>query len=222
MILTSFFYFTSIAHATVYFTAYDPKSGAIALVYSSSGGNFWQTLVKSKGLIGAQASGLCGTATPEIFLEEGLSAEAIGQQLKSQCDQENFQAYRLSIITTDGKMSSVIAEAGCHSGNINCGTKKTKDFMITGGGLEEGVLEKATSFWETLLPQLPFKCKLLFTLKWIYLVGGEKHDFAGASITIDDPRMDNLVDWQGRGAEATLIPQISDLMKKDGYNCKID
>ncbi len=206
------------AQATIYFTAYDPVSKQTALVYSSSGGNFWQTLVKGKGMVGAQASGLCENATPEEFLEQGFSAAEVTQKLAEQCDQVGWTPYRLSVITTDGLMSSFIAETGCHDGNIFCGNKTTTHFSVTGGGLEDGVLDRAISTWESF-PKVSFICRLYLTLESIYQVGGEKKEFRGASIAIDDPNMAELIYWKSMGEEKDLLPEIKKQMEDSGVHC---
>ena len=55
------------ASATLYLAAVEPKTGEIGLIYSSIGGNFWQHLIKGKGLAGEQNYGLCDEATPAAF-----------------------------------------------------------------------------------------------------------------------------------------------------------
>src|SRR5688572_14553564 len=98
------FAYSAQAGATMYLAATNPSTGEIGMIYSSSGGNFWQTLVKGKGLAGAQNYGLCAEATPQDFLEKGLSAGVVVTKVKEQCDAVDYHAYRLLVVTTDGKI----------------------------------------------------------------------------------------------------------------------
>jgi hypothetical protein len=208
-----------VAQATVYVTAYDPVTGSIALVYSSSGGSFWQHRIKGKGLIGEQASGLCSEATPEVFLEQGLTASQIATSLYEQCHSVGYESYRLSIITPGGEMASVIAAGGCHSGNHECGQLKDENFMIVGGGLEPGVLEAARDEYLAAPPDTSFACRLYQTMAAIYISGGEKKDFRGASIAIDNPAEAELRYWSASGSEAGLLSGVRAEMAADGFDC---
>ncbi|MBI4405672.1 MAG: DUF1028 domain-containing protein [Deltaproteobacteria bacterium] len=206
--------------ATLYVAAYDPPTKAIGLAYSSSGGNFWQTRVKGKGLVGAQAYGLCAQATPDAFLRDGLSASLVAEQLQKQCHAIRWESYRLVVITSDGAIASVIAEQGCTSDNQECGELKELDFLIIGGGLVEGVLGKGQqAYLKTDAESLG--CRLLQTLWAVYRAGGEKKDFRGASITIDDPSHLSLIHWEARGPEQQLLPDLQQQMKMGGDSCEL-
>ena len=45
---------------TLYIAAWDKNTKTLGQAYSSSGGNFWQTYIKDRGMIGEAASGLRG------------------------------------------------------------------------------------------------------------------------------------------------------------------
>lgn len=222
-LIFSFLFLSLNVSGTVYFTAFDKVSGTTALVYSSSGGNFWQTLVKGKGMIGAQSYGLCHEATPEIFLNQNLSAEQLIFELSTQCTQVNWHNYRLSVVTIDGQMSSHIASNGCHDGNVFCGSEKGEEFLITGGGLEEQTLKMTRDYYNSLPKKISFTCRLYKTLVKAYEVGGELKEFRGASITMDNPAWDNFFDIRHKRKwnepENVLLENLSIQLKEKGFDC---
>jgi hypothetical protein len=122
------------ASATLYLAAYDPATKAIGLIYSSSGGHFWQTKVKGKGLAGAQNYGLCEEATPQEFLAQGLSATEVANKIHEQCLAVKYYNYRFLVITADGQIDYVIGENGCSI--PECGARRGQNVVVTGGGLE--------------------------------------------------------------------------------------
>ena len=207
------------ARATIYVAAYDPATRAIGYAYSSSGANFWQTKVKGKGLIGAQAYGLCSEATPEKWLREGLSAQGVADELTRQCRQAGWEKFRLVAITADGAIAGVIAKQGCHRQNEVCGEIKSRDFIVIGGGLEANVLEAARDFNDALPSETSLPCRLYRTLREVYRAGGEKKDFRGASVTVDFPSRSKLMHWEARGAEGTLLETIHNQMHQEGHVC---
>jgi uncharacterized Ntn-hydrolase superfamily protein len=198
-------FFQSLAFATIYIAAYDPNTKSIGLAYSSSGANFWQTLVKGKGLVGAQASGLCREATPLEFLNQGLTASHVVRSIYDQCHAVGWEAYRVISVTTDGAIDWVFGANGCHAGNAYCGGVKDKNIAVTGGGLSKDVLEKTLAAYQAIDPLLPLQCRLLKTLEAMYQAGGEIKEFKGASVTVDTPIQDKLLHWESRGSEATLL-----------------
>jgi hypothetical protein len=210
---------TTSARATIYVAAYDPATHSIGIAYSSSGGHFWQTRVKGKGLIGAGAYGLCPSATPTEFLRDGDSASVIADKLNAQCREHHWEAFRLAIVTSDGAIETVIGKQGCTVENPECGARKTRDFAVVGGGLKKGVLDAAIEGWERLSPDSPLACRLYHALEAIYSTGGEKKDFIGASITVDDPARPDLQHWEARGAKPTLLRTLDNKMKREGVRC---
>ncbi|MEZ4750628.1 MAG: DUF1028 domain-containing protein [Bdellovibrionota bacterium] len=218
-IIFFFFALADYARGTIYLAAHDPVTGSIGIAYSSSGGNFWQTRVKGRGLLGEQAYGLCRNATPKAFLEAGDSAETVAEKVQAQCDAVGWDQYRLAVVTTDGQIAGLIAKQGCHAGNPDCGLRWGDNFLIIGGGLTEGVLAAGLSAYENTDPDKPLHCRLLATLKAVYAAGGEKKDFRGASITVDDPKLTDLHHWEARGLEATLLATITNKIQTGDYKC---
>ncbi|MCB0416831.1 MAG: DUF1028 domain-containing protein [Bdellovibrionales bacterium] len=207
------------ARGTIYLAAQDPVTGSIGIAYSSSGGNFWQTRVKGRGLLGEQSYGLCRNATPKAFLEAGDSAETVADKVQAQCDAVGWDQYRLAVVTTDGKIAGLIAKQGCHAGNPDCGMRWGDNFLIIGGGLTDGVLDAGLAAYEKTNPDRPLHCRLLDTLKAVYAAGGEKKDFRGASVTVDDPNLTQLLHWEARGLETTLLPTLIDKIQTGDYKC---
>lgn len=207
------------ARATLYVAAYDEATRAIGLAYSSSGANFWQTRIKGKGMVAAQASGLCAEATPAAFLQQGLSAAAITAEIEKQCTAVDWHRYRLAAITVDAAIAGFIAAEGCTSTNQECGKLTDKHFLVMGGGLEAEVLEAARTHYFQLPAELSFACRLYSTLEAIYAAGGEKKEFKGASIAIDAPDSSRLLAWEARGPEANLLSSLQKQMSAEGVTC---
>jgi hypothetical protein len=194
-----------IASETIYISAFDPITKTIGQAYSSSGGNFWQIYVKNRGMIGEQASGLrgCPRATPRKLLEDGVNATEIAKIIQVQCGA--YDQYRLNINTIDGDLTTVIAAQGCHNGNKICGTRNTTNFIVTGGGLRDGVLDAALNRWKQLDPKVSLTCRLYITLKAIYDAGGEVKPFRGASLTVDGLSMKEMFKIRARGTSNSEI-----------------
>eukprot|EP01080_Neovahlkampfia_damariscottae_P002217 gene2217-2391_t len=190
-----FFFFSCYAiEETLYIAAWDKDTKTLGQAYSSSGGNFWQTYIKNKGMIGEAASGLrgCRGINTTQLLNTKMNATQITQVIREKCG--SWTSYRLTINTFSGKGDLVgyIAARGCHSGNQNCGMKKSKRFVIMGGGLRPGVLEAGEKKWKELDQKKSLKCRLYETLAEVYRVGGEKVPFKGASIATDSKKEDKL------------------------------
>ena len=98
------------------------------------------------------------------LLKSDLNATQITQQIREKCG--SWTSYRLTINTFNGKGDLVgyIADSGCNSGNQVCGMKKSKNFVIMGGGLREGVLEAGERKWKELSPKINLKCRLYETV----------------------------------------------------------
>ncbi|MCB0403910.1 MAG: DUF1028 domain-containing protein [Bdellovibrionales bacterium] len=220
-IIFSLFALADEARGTIYLAAHDPITGSIGIAYSSSGGNFWQTRIKGRGLLGEQAYGLCRNATPKAFLENGDSAELVAEKVQAQCDTVGWDQYRLAVVTTDGKLAGLIAKQGCHAGNPDCGMRWGDNFLIIGGGLTEGVLDAGLAAYENTNPDDPLHCRLLKTLQAVYAAGGEKKDFRGASITVDDPGLAELLHWEARGHEASLLSTLIDQIQTGSTTCAL-
>jgi hypothetical protein len=208
-------------HATMYLAAYDPVTKETGLIYSSSGGHFWQTKVKGKGLAGAQNYGLCDEATPEEFLEQGLSASEVAKRVHDQCAAVKYYNYRFLVITSDGQIDYVIGENGCAI--PDCGARRGNNVVVTGGGLEKGVLDAAIKAYESQPLNISFTCRLYNTLKQIYYSGGQTKDFMGASITVDHPGKAGLLDvatdvFNG-GTQQNLLKTLNQDLKNLGENC---
>jgi uncharacterized Ntn-hydrolase superfamily protein len=221
LILALLVFSASPAFATMYFAAYDPATGEIGLAYSSSGGHFWQTLVKDKGLAGAQNYGLCDEATPQEFLEQGLSAGEVARRVKEQCDAADYHSYRFLVVTADGKIDYVIGRDGCSI--PDCGARRGANVVVTGGGLEEGVLDAAIQAYESLDLNLSFTCRLFNTLKQVYAAGGEFHEFQGASLTVNSPKEGRFQHFQsdifGGGGQQDLLTDLGRQLKAQGHAC---
>ncbi len=213
--------FSCAAFATMYFAAFDRATGQTALVYSSSGGNFWQTLVKGKGLAGAQNYGLCKEATPRIFFEQGLSAPEVVARVKAQCDAADYHAYRFLAVTPDGNIDYVIGRDGCSI--PDCGARRGENFVVTGGGLQPGVLDAAVAAYEAQDPKLTFTCRLYGTLTSLYASGGQINDFVGASITVDNPARPALLHVQtdifDGGGQQDLLQNLKAQLLANGEAC---
>lgn len=213
--------FTQLASATMYFAAYEPSTGEIGLVYSSSGAHFWQTLVKGKGLAGAQNYGLCDSATPEEFLNQGLSATEIAHKIKEQCDAEDYYSYRFLVVTADGHIDYVIGRDGCSI--PDCGARRGENFVITGGGLEAGVLDAAVNAYQSQPRDISFTCRLFRTLRELYKAGGEVKEFAGSSITVDGPGKAEIMHVQtdtfNGGGQLDMLTRLHDELKAKGEDC---
>ena len=221
---TIYFYFLLLffplaAPATIYLAAFDPKTGEIGMAYSSSGAHFWQTIVKGKGMVGAQASGLCDEATPQDFLEAGWTARRVVDGIYKQCHDVGWESYRVLSITLDGSIEWAFGAEGCTANNEVCGPRQSENFVVTGGGLEKDVLEAAVATFNKQDQDLPLACRLLNTLDGVYAAGGEKKEFAGASITIDDPKQMEVQNWSEIGKEDTLLPSLDNQMKQSGVIC---
>lgn len=211
------------ASATLYLAAYDPATKAIGLIYSSSGGHFWQTKVKGKGLAGAQNYGLCEEATPREFLAQGLSATEVANKIHEQCLAVKYYNYRFLVITADGQIDYVIGENGCSI--PECGARRGQNVVVTGGGLEKGVLDAAVKAYESQATNISFTCRLYNTLKQIYFAGGQEKDFMGASITVDNPENADLLDVAtdvfGGGTQQNLLKTLDAQLKSHGEDCSI-
>lgn len=211
------------ASATMYLAAYDPVTKETGLIYSSSGGHFWQTKVKGKGLAGAQNYGLCDEATPEEFLEQGLSAPEIAKSVHEQCAAVKYYNYRFLVITSDGQIDYVIGENGCAI--PDCGARRGNNVVVTGGGLEKGVLDAAIRAYESQPLTISFTCRLYNTLRQIYYSGGQTKDFMGASITVDNPGKARLLDVAtdvfGGGTQQDLLKTLQKDLIANGENCAV-
>lgn len=209
------------AHGTMYFAAYEPSTGEIGLVYSSSGGHFWQTLVKDKGLAGAQNYGLCEEATPQEFLDQGLSAGEVARKVKEQCDAADYHTYRFLVITTDGQIDYVIGRDGCSI--PDCGARRGANIVVTGGGLQAGVLDAAIQAFEAQDPRDSFTCRLYKTLRQVYAAGGEINEFKGASLTVDSPRTGVFQHFQtdifNGGGQQDLLSDLETQLLERGHQC---
>lgn len=216
------------AFATVYFGAYDPSTGLTALAYSSSGGNFWQTAIAGKGMVGEGALGACRPARPRIaeLIAEKKSAQEIIDTVNAICkdyiDMEEY--YRLTVVLADGTLKNYIGSEACPD-HGHCGGFQGKNFIIAGGGLEEGVLEGTRDYWNSLSLQIPFYCRVYKTLQKIYLLGGEVYSFKGASIAFNHPQWKNLAYFYSNKlrldkSEIDFVDQIGLQMKHDlNANC---
>lgn len=220
-ILATIFMTASFAHATMYFAAYEPSTGEMGLVYSSSGGHFWQTLVKGKGLAGAQNYGLCEEATPEKFLNDGLSAPEVVRLVHDQCEKAGWESYRFLVITADGQIDYVIGKDGCSI--PDCGARRGENVVVTGGGLQEGVLDAAIQAFHSQSKDQPFTCRLFRTLQQVYAAGGQLKQFMGASITVDHPGKSNLMHAQtdifNGGGQQDLLNGLQTQLQNQGVNC---
>lgn len=219
VVFISVFALAQQARGTIYLVAHDPVTGSIGMAYSSSGGNFWQTRVKGRGLLGEQSYGLCQHATPATFLKAGDSAQLVADQLEAQCDAAHWDRYRLAVVTADGEIAGLIAKAGCHAGNHDCGMRWGDHFLIIGGGLSDGVLDAGLRAYARTDPDSPLYCRLLKTLEKVYQAGGEKKQFRGASLTVDDPTLTELLHWEARGAENTLLATLIHNMQLGEHQC---
>lgn len=207
------------ASATIYLAAFDPNTRAMGLAYSSSGAHFWQTLVRGKGLVGAQSYGLCEQATPQKFLEQGLTAKDVVGGIYQQCHAAGWENYRVLAVTSDGAIEWVFGAQGCSSENPVCGGMRGENFAVTGGGLHDGVLDAAVRAFESTDKRAPLACRLFKALQGVYAAGGELKEFRGASLTVDDPSLPALQDWRYEGAKKDLLQNLDNQMKKSGVNC---
>lgn len=209
------------ALATMYLAAYDPQTGETGLIYSSSGGHFWQTLVKGKGLAGAQNYGLCDEATPEEFLSAGQTASEIAKNIKAQCDAADYHTYRFLVITANGEIDYVIGREGC--GIPDCGARRSNNVVVTGGGLKPGVLDAAILAYQSQADTYSFTCRLFRTLKEIYASGGEEKEFAGASLIVDNPAIADILnlraDTFSGGSQKDLLTKLDEQLLALGANC---
>lgn len=222
LLLTVLLLSAASAQATMYLAAFEPSTGEMGLIYSSSGGNFWQTLVKGKGLAGAQNYGLCDEATPEKFLNDGLSATEVVNRVHQQCEAVGWESYRFLVITADGKIDYVIGKDGCSI--PTCGGLRAENVVATGGGLQEGVLEAAVQAFQSQSASQPFVCRLFHTLEQIYYSGGEIKEFKGASITVDHPGKANLLHVRSEifngGAQQNLLKNLETDLETQGVVCE--
>jgi hypothetical protein len=209
------------AGATMYVAAFNPQTGETGLIYSSSGGHFWQTLVKGKGLAGAQNYGLCDEATPEEFLNQGMTAADVVKNVKAQCDAADYHSYRFLVVTADGQIDYVIGRDGCSI--PDCGARRGNNVVVTGGGLEKGVLDAAIAAYEAQDPKYSFTCRMFRTLREIYLAGGEEKEFMGASVIVDNPAKADIfnirADIFGGGVEEDLLKRLDEQLVAAGENC---
>ncbi len=212
---------TQAAEATMYLAAFNPETGETGLIYSSSGGHFWQTLVKGKGLAGAQNYGLCDEATPEEFLSQGLSAADVAKNIKAQCDAADYHAYRFLVVTSDGQIDYVIGRDGCSI--PDCGARRGTNVVVTGGGLNTGVLDAAIVAYEAQPTNISFTCRMFRTLREIYSAGGEVKEFAGASVIVDSPAKSDVfnirADTFSGGGEEDLLKRLDEQLLAAGENC---
>lgn len=209
------------ASATMYLAAFNPQTGETGLIYSSSGGHFWQTLVKGKGLAGAQNYGLCDEATPEEFLTAGQSAAEIAKNIKAQCDAADYHAYRFLVITANGEIDYVIGRDGCSI--PDCGARRGDHVVVTGGGLKPGVLDAAILAYQSQADSYSFACRMFRTLREVYAAGGEEKDFAGASVIVDGPQRTDILnlraDTFSGGSQKDLLTKLDEQLLAKGENC---
>jgi hypothetical protein len=216
--------FIQSSFATFYIAAFDKFSESWGVAYSSSGGNFRMRSVKDKGMIGYGSYGRCVLDDESLFLE-GFSANQITQSIYKACSSIGWEKFRMTAVTSDGVVSSLIAKDGCHRSNRNCMDIVKEDFVITAGGLKRDVHQKTMAYYQSIKNNTEtLECKLLRTLRYMHKVGGEYLDFIGASVTVDSLDRNEVSHfWMKREKnqlnEKYLLTQIKYQMHHKGIKC---
>jgi hypothetical protein len=177
--------------STFYLTAFDPQTQQWGQAAASSGFNpnlprhWFQHKVKGKGMAGEQAYTLRGCSNVTKWIDAGLSAPQVAAKVKEECDARKWTHWRLAVATSDGNVTAILGANGCHSGNKLCGILNSKNFVIVGGGLKDGVLEAGLKKWKETDPALQLTCRLFIALKGVFDAGAEILPLRGASLSVD-------------------------------------
>lgn len=211
------------ANATIYIVAFDEATGAVGTAVSSSGPPWfkekrWHVSEPGLGMVSAGGAGFCSKATPLEFLRLGLSARDIAYNIARQCD-EKKPYYRLAIVTNKGDTFVHEGPEGCNEWNEECATIQGSGFGVTGGGLEEGVVQKTFDHFQGLGTSAPLECRLYSALKRAFDEGGETIDFKVSGITVHYPNQSKALRWQISGSELKLLGKLSEKMREDGVYC---
>jgi uncharacterized Ntn-hydrolase superfamily protein len=210
------------ASATIYIVAYDELTGAVGTAVSSSGPPWfnqkrWHVEQEGLGMVSAGGAGFCSKATPLKFLQAGLSAKEIAEAIALQCD-EVKPYYRLAIVTNKGDAFVHEGPEGCNEWNYECATLQGDKFGVTGGGLEETVVQQTFDHFKKLDPKIPLECRLFDTLKATFEAGGETIDFKVTGITVTYPT-GRKGSWQVSSSEWKLLGKVEEKMRKDHVSC---
>lgn len=215
------------AQATLYIAAYDTKSNSWGIGYSSSGANFRINTVKDKGIIGFGSYGRCRqipVTDVYVLFEKNLNAKELTTAIYNECKLYGWEKFRMTAVTSDGTLSSVIAREGCHRSNSNCGERVSNTFVITAGGLAKGVHDKVNSYFKSISHlDIPLECKLYKTLKVTYAKGGEKLQFNGAAIIVDSLEKEKISNFRisrpRNKNESFMLQHLRNQMHVAGFKC---
>lgn len=211
------------AQATIFIVAFDKATGAMGMAVSSSGPAYldYRRINRpfhGQAIANAGGMGYCKRATPDIFIEQGLSAKEIVKEIARQCDPVQ-PYYRLAVVTANGDVAVHSGADGCNPDNHVCANLQGDGFGVTGGGLLEGVAEATFEEYKSIPQDIPLECRLHRALSRTYEAGGEIWNFKVASIQVSYPNQPEIQQWEVRGKEYKFLGNLQWQMQRDGINC---
>ncbi len=221
------FLFSSHTFATIWITLSDPASGKIGVIGASSGyiGDYRTMVpVDNHGIavVGSWYLGKKQDHLISVIRNPALTAHEATAEMSRLINLDSHKR-RVSFVNARFENASVPGR-GCHANNKYCGKYEDPHFTITGGGLvsENVILAARDVLADARTEKLPFECRLYLGMKAVFDAGGEYKTIERVALAVDDLSVngDNkMLVWFRKGAEDSLLKQLSGRLSTRGLNC---
>lgn len=224
--LASFLLLAPLSHATVYLDAIDRDSIGMAVITSGpiDRPNRILTAEKGVGLVGWGGSVRTPPRQADSLIFDLMKRNESNESIQNKVFEELGDAYyRVSFISARNGIGFVLPPSGCRE--QECGYRTGRQFLLIGGGLENGVLDRASQTYSAIQEndRLSLPCKLLAGISEIVKQGGEVKNFTSAQIVVDDPKRNEILAasslYGEAKSESEILANLRAKLDAAGFNC---